>query len=130
MSIFEAAVRTPPFLAGVAAISLTKEDLSPTHNDATITILLYTVQITNSLFGLIISGLGIILRTRMDLEVARFQIKLLQISPFLLAPLMMANCVLTHFYMKKALAPSDSSPSSIALSYAILSLLTLFGLVG
>jgi hypothetical protein len=103
--------------------------LDPKYNDGTITVLLYAVQIANAMLGLIIALVGIILRTRMDLEVAKFQIKLLSISPFALGALFCTNGVLTYFYMAKAIAESGSPQESDTLSYVILILMTVVGLV-
>lgn len=97
--VFQVIIRGPPAIAGICSIPLTRKELGIDVNSKPLAILVYIIQITNSLYGLVIAVIGILQRRRLNLDVAKWNIKHLTVAPFLLAGLMIADGVANFFYM-------------------------------
>ena len=111
----------------MSAISLTKEDLDISSNKPTFAILVYIIQIVNSLYGTVIACIGILQRSRLDMDVASWNIKHLTVAPFLLGSMMLLNGTFNFVYMQDAFEhpgqPVDDHTKN--LSTVILVVLTL-----
>ena len=102
LSIFEIIIGAPPFLAGVCAISLTSAELSPDKNDLSFTFVIFGVQLAHSLMGLIVAVMGIVVKNKLDIDLAKLQVNVLNVSLIVLTSFMVVNGIFTHFYIEKA----------------------------
>jgi hypothetical protein len=121
-------------MAGICSIPLTKKELAVEVNSKSLSVLVYILQIANSLYGLLIAVIGILQRRRLNLDVALWNIKHLTVAPFILAGFMLTNGIANFFYMQNAFivhtAGGDETPEQAhehTLSIIILALLVAIG---
>lgn len=105
VSIIETSINSPPFLTTVAALSLTTKDLYPDSADnrrlPLNTGYIYSLQLVNSAIMLIVAFVGVYVRSKLHLEAAYIQMKILVVVPFLVTILMIGNAVLSYNYLHK-----------------------------
>ena len=108
LSIIETSIDSPPFLTTVAALSLTTKDLYPNspdnHNLPLNNGSIYALQLANSAIMLILAFVGVYVRSRLHLEAANIQMKILVVVPFLVVFLMIGNAVLSYKYLHEVYA--------------------------
>lgn len=101
--IFNLVIKGVPYMAGISALSLTKADLAVDKIESPGLIFgIYTIGILNALLAGAIAILGIIARSKLDIDLARISVLVLTISPFLLGSFMLATGILNFKYMEIA----------------------------
>ena len=102
-AIFNFIIQGTPSIAGVSALSLNKHDLAVrTVNSPTLIFGIYCVGILNALLAGAIAILGIIARSKLDLDLAKVNVFILTAAPFVLGSLMVITGVFNYKYMERA----------------------------
>ena len=135
-AVFNFIIQVTPSIAGVSALSLTKADLSVKYvNAPSIIFGIYCLGILNALMAGAIAILGIVVRSKLDLDLARINVCILTIAPVFMGGLFVATGCLNYLYMEKAFEkkkendPDNFVQESYEMSKFILIALTTFGAI-
>jgi hypothetical protein len=102
-AIFNFIIQGTPSIAGVSALSLNKHDLAVMTVDSPSLILgIYGIGILNALLAGALAVLGIIARSKLDLNLARVNLLILTAAPLVLGSLMIFSGVFNYLYMERA----------------------------
>lgn len=111
-AVFNFIIQGTPSIAGVSALSLSKSDLSVKKVDEPSLIFgIYCLGILNALMAGAIAILGIVVRSKLDLDLARINVCILTAGPVFMGGLFLATGCLNYLYMEKAFQlKKDNSP--------------------
>jgi hypothetical protein len=133
-AVFNFIIQGIPSIAGVSALSLTKSDLAVKYvNSPSIIFGIYCLGILNAIMAGAIAILGIAVRSKLDLDLARINVCILTAAPVFMGGLFVATGCLNYLYMEKAFSlkkqndPENFNDQSYEMSKFILIALTAFG---
>lgn len=133
-AVFNFIIQGTPSIAGVSALSLNKKELAVKYVDSPQLIFgIYCLGILNALMAGAIAILGIVVRSKLDLDLARINVCILTVAPVFMGGLFVATGCLNYLYMEKAFElkkkndPENFNEDSYEMSKFILIALTAFG---
>jgi len=90
-SIFQAIIQSPPAIAAMSAISISEADMVVEGDNLIWAILVYLMLTLNALYGTVIGSIGILQKSKQNIEMANFSVKHLTFAPFILGSIMLVN---------------------------------------
>jgi hypothetical protein len=126
-SVFQAVIQSPPSIAVMSAISLSEQDMVVGGDNLIWAVLVYLMLTLNTLYGTVIGSIGILQKSKLNIEIANFSVKHLTFAPFILGLLMIINGTCNLMFLLKTFDAHAStvSDSNRQLSIVIVVFLTL-----
>lgn len=100
-SIFQAVIQSPPSIAVMSAISLNEKDMKVDSDNQIWAVFVYIMLTLNTLYGTIIGSIGILQKSKLNIEIANFSVRHLTFAPFILGVLMLVNGTCNLMFLLK-----------------------------